>query len=284
MTVLLAATRRPPSELPSARIATAAVDALIAEAVLTPKPGLVDRRGNHTHPDMSVGLLEASAGSLHPFFAQCADAARELPMGLELRARLGSVGRAGERHMLAGTAGVNTHRGALWALGLLAAGAAVSESVDEATAFAGRLALLPDLGFTGRPLSNGGRVRMRYGAGGAPAEAAAGFPHVVDVGLPELLASRRRGEPQDAAALNGLLAIMASLDDTCVLHRGGPTALAFVQRCAAEVLAAGGCGTVKGRRRLERFCAESDLRMLSMGGSADLLAATMFVDLLWSGA
>jgi triphosphoribosyl-dephospho-CoA synthase len=190
------------------------------------------------------------------------------------------------------TGDVNTHRGALWALGLLAAGAASVTStggcapsrrvdtIHAATAFAGELAALPDVGAPLRAMSNGQRARLRYGTGGALGEARSGFPHAVAVGLPALWASRRRGETEDSAALNALIAIMASLDDTCVLYRGGPRALDFVHRSATGILEAGGVATEPGRRKLERFCARADRRMLSMGGSADLLSATVFLDLL----
>jgi triphosphoribosyl-dephospho-CoA synthase len=94
---------------------------------------------------------------------------------------------------------------------------------------------------------------------------------------------RQRGESSDAAALNALMAIMASLDDTCVLHRGGSRGLAFVHRSAAAVLASGGCATPVGRRRLLRFSGQAERRGLSMGGSADLLAATLFLDATISG-
>ena len=110
--------------LTSRAIADLAVAALRAEAELTPKPGLVDRRGSGAHTDMDLGMLLASAEALHEGFAECARAAQEMPLGVELRARLGVIGRMAERQMLAATGGVNTHRGALWALGLLAAGVA----------------------------------------------------------------------------------------------------------------------------------------------------------------
>jgi triphosphoribosyl-dephospho-CoA synthase len=190
---------------------------------------------------------------------------------------IGAIGRAGERRMLATTGGVNTHRGALWALGLLAAGVAIGETTSDAVAFAATLARLPDPG-RGRSLSNGEHARLRYGAGGAVSEAQDGFPHVVGHGLPMLRSSVERGESADAAALNALLAIMASLDDTCVLHRGGSRGLAFVHRSASDVLESGGCATPAGRQGLVRFCRQADRRGLSMGGSADLLAATLFLD------
>ncbi|MBP1822617.1 triphosphoribosyl-dephospho-CoA synthase MdcB [Mycobacterium sp. OAE908] len=263
--------------LPSEQIADTAVDALRTEALLTPKPGLVDAADRHSHPDMSLALLACSAETLREPLRQCADAARDMPLGPGLRARIGAIGRAGERRMLATTGGVNTHRGALWALGLLCAGVAGSETTTAAVAFAAHLARLPDPA-RGHSLSHGERARLRYGATGAAGEAQQGFPHVVARGLPMLRCGRHSGISDDAAALNALMAIMARLDDTCVLHRGGRRGLTFVQRSAAGVLRSGGCATPAGRRRLERFCRAADRRGLSMGGSADLLAATLFLD------
>jgi triphosphoribosyl-dephospho-CoA synthase len=268
-----------PRRLSTQRIADAAVGALLTEALLTPKPGLVDAAGRHSHPDMCVALLAASAEALRNPLQQCADAARSMPLGIDLRARIGAIGRAGERRMLATTDGVNTHRGALWALGLLSAGLAAAETIADALAFATQLAGLPDSAHTaGGSLSHGEHARIRYGAGGAVGEAQDGFPHVVSHGLPMLRSSGQRGESTDAAALNALMAIMATLDDTCVLHRGGLRGLGFVHRSAVGVLRGGGCATAAGHRRLERFCHQAHRRGLSMGGSADLLAATLFLD------
>jgi triphosphoribosyl-dephospho-CoA synthase len=263
--------------LPSERIAFAAVDAILTEALLTPKPGLVDASGRRSHPDMSLAMLAASAETLREPLQQCADAARAMPLGIGLRMRIGAIGRDGERRMLATTGGVNTHRGALWTLGLLSAGVAAAENTSDAVTFAARLAQLPDP-VRGRPVSHGERARARYGAGGAVREAQDGFPHVVHRGLPMLRSSVARGESADVAALNALMVIMASLDDTCVLHRGGSRGLSFVHRSASDVLRLGGSGTPAGRRRLRRFCRGADRRGLSTGGSADLLAATLFLD------
>jgi triphosphoribosyl-dephospho-CoA synthase len=264
-------------------IAAAAVAALHGEAGLTPKPGLVDRRGNQCHPDMNLPLLTISAESLRDPLRQCVQAARAIPLGLQLRARVGVIGRHGEQRMLAATGDVNTHRGALWTLGLLAAGVALTESAESAAHFAADLARIPDPGLpspTDHVLSHGQQARLRFGVSGAVGEAQAGFPHVIGCGLPALRAARDRGESPEHAALNALMAIMASLDDTCVLHRGGHTALRLLQRGAAEVLHNGGCATTRGRGRLDRLCRDAAQGGLSAGGAADLLAATLFLDSL----
>ncbi|WP_048312545.1 triphosphoribosyl-dephospho-CoA synthase, partial [Pseudomonas aeruginosa] len=103
-------------------LADLAVDALIDEAELSPKPALVDRRGNGAHADLHLGLMQASALSLWPCFKEMADAAqRHGRIDARLRGVLGQLGRDGEAAMLRTTEGVNTHRGAIWALGLRAA-------------------------------------------------------------------------------------------------------------------------------------------------------------------
>ena len=121
-----------------------ATRALRDEATLTPKPGLVDMRGGGPHDDMDVTTLLASADALTVPIVRCAEAAVCLPLGRDLRAEIGAIGRAGEQRMLRATGGVNTHRGALWVLGLLAAGLAATGTAAGAAVFAARLAGIED--------------------------------------------------------------------------------------------------------------------------------------------
>lgn len=270
---------RPAPALTSTEIADLAVAAIRAEADLTPKPGLVDQRGSGAHTDMDLELLHASADSLRAAFARCALAATDPVSDADLRARLGEIGRTGEQAMLAATEGVNTHRGALWALGLLSAAAMRADGADGAADVAARLAAIPDPHVTAAT-SHGARVRLRYRVSGAAGESRAGFPHVRWYALPALRSARRSGADEGTARLTALLALIATLDDTCVLHRGGLDGLRAVQSGAQAVLDAGGVGTVQGRRH---FIALDDLcltRRLSPGGSGDLLSATLFLDAL----
>ncbi|AZE91773.1 triphosphoribosyl-dephospho-CoA synthase [Pseudomonas orientalis] len=260
------------------RLADRAVDALIDEADLSPKPALVDKRGNGAHSDLHLGLMHASALSLWPMFKQMAEVAIEMgEVSLPLREALGRIGREGEQAMLATTGGVNTHRGAIWALGLLTAAAALDPG--SVTLNAARLALLNDR-YAPQPLSHGAQVAQRYGARGAREEAQLGFPSVMQRGLPQLHKSRQQNAGEQNARLDALLAIMTELADTCVLYRAGYDGLTAMQQGAQAVLDAGGSATLAGRRQLHALDEQLLALNASPGGAADLLAACLFIDRL----
>ncbi|MBK5353663.1 triphosphoribosyl-dephospho-CoA synthase [Pseudomonas sp. TH41] len=263
------------------RLADLAVDALIDEADLSPKPALVDRRGNGAHTDLHLGLMHASALALWPAFKEMAEAAIEFgEVGVPLREAIGRIGREGEQDMLATTGGVNTHRGAIWALGLLVAAVALAPESAAASAItlrAARLALLDDR-YAPRSLSHGALVAQRYGARGAREEAQLGFPAVIQRALPQLKRSRAAGHGEQNARLDALLAVMTQLADTCVLYRAGEHGLQTMQLGAKAVLDAGGSASLAGRRRLHELDQQLIALNASPGGAADLLAACLFID------
>lgn len=269
------------------RLARRATEALIEEAHATPKPALVDRRGSGAHRDLSLAVMERSAHSLEPTFAALARASQGQRPSAALRAELAAIGRAGEAAMMSATQGSNAHRGAIWIVGLLVAGATISTglaqpgmpALDAVCRIGAQIACFPD---HGAPLteSNGSRVLARYGVGGARREAQNGFPHVLRVGLPALRAARRRGIAEHAARIDALLAIMTTLDDTCLLHRAGRPALTAAKHGAQEVLSLGGISTPSGHAAFDRLEARLLALNASPGGAADLLAATLFIDRL----
>ncbi|MGI5141734.1 triphosphoribosyl-dephospho-CoA synthase [Streptomyces sp. CA-106110] len=259
-------------------LADKAIQALIDEATLTPKPGLVDRRGSGAHHDMDLDLLLASAVSLRDGFAGMAEAARRIEVpGPELRGELARIGRAAEVRMLKVTGGVNTHRGAIWTLGLFTAAAALG--APDPCRTAASIASHADPAAPGLALSHGALARTRYGSGGARSEAADGFPHA-RLAHATLRDTRARGAGETQARLDALMAVMASLEDTCLLHRGGREGLALARIGARHVLRAGGTATPAGRARLAALDAALTARRLSPGGSADLLAAALHLDSL----
>ncbi len=289
--------------LSDAALARLAVAALVEEAELTPKPALVDRRGSGAHHDLDLSTMLRSAHALEPTFGALARTARERAPSATLRAELAQIGRAGEQAMLRATGGSNAHRGAIWIVGLLIAGAAMCDAgqgVDTGATpnaigaapvstpsmraarictLGAQIACFPDR-FAAPADSHGERVRQRYRVGGARREAQDGFPHVAEVGLPALFDARKRGIDENAARLDALLAIMASLDDTCLLHRAGLAGLQAGQQGARCVLAAGGSSTADGRAALGALDHALLALNASPGGAADLLAATLFIDKL----
>jgi triphosphoribosyl-dephospho-CoA synthase len=177
------------------------------------------------------------------------------------------------------TRGSNTHKGAIWNLGLLLAAAArwEGQTAREIAARAGAIARLAD-----RPqpelITHGDMVRTRYGATGARGEAANGFPHVIQIGLPALRTQKAAKCPEETCRLDALLSLMSQVDDTCVLYRGGSEALSFVKSGAQAVLMAGGYGSSGGRKLMRELDRELTVRHISPGGCADLLAAIIFLD------
>ena len=261
-------------------LADLAVRALVEEAELTPKPALVDRRGGGAHNDMDLGMLRRSAHALRPTFGALATRARGRAPDQRLREELAAIGRRGEETMFAVTDGVNTHRGAIWTLGLLTAAAAMAPPGTgpvRIAAIAGQVAAFPDR-HAPSEMSHGSLVAQRYGVPGARGEARSGFPHVVGVALPALRAARAAGHPEQLARLDALVDLIAHVDDTCLLYRGGRAALREAQARARAVLAGGGSATVAGRRALQLLEVALMRQRASPGGSADLLAAALFLD------
>ena len=242
------------------RLAELAVQALLEEVDQTPKPGLVDRNNRGAHRDMDRDLFHRSARSLLPYFRQA------VTLGLERADCMGplqAAGLAAERVMLAKTGGVNTHRGAVYAFGLILA-AMGSRLARGGDVFAGAAALA-ESGLPPAAGSHGQRARQRYGASGARGEALAGFPHARHA-----WAALARPGGRNAA----LLTLLAEVEDTNLLHRGGPEGLALVQSRARSILAASPPAYGEGLLELDRACIA---RNLSPGGSADLLALALFL-------
>ncbi|MFP5392356.1 MAG: triphosphoribosyl-dephospho-CoA synthase [Gammaproteobacteria bacterium] len=261
-------------------LASHAVAALMDEAMLTPKPGLVDMRGSGAHRDLTWMLMCQSACALRPAYLAMAAAGASMVDASALRRRIGAIGRMAERTMLDTSGGVNTHRGAIYALGLLVTAAArwPQAGAEQIARGAGELARLDDPDGPARTGHKGERARLEHGVGGARGQAQAGFPQVRLHALPMLRACRARGDSEAVARVNALLAVMAHLDDTCVLARGGAAALSATQRGALQVLARGGIGTVAGRAAFARLEARMRRLHVSPGGAADLLAATLLLD------
>lgn len=304
-----AASQPPPLAASLAHLATSA---LIEEASLPGKPGLVGPDGPGAHGDMDLGLMLVSARCLEPWFEEAArlSLAFSGTDGRDLLAALRGPGQRAEAAMLEATRGVNTHKGALFTLGLLIAAYVLHSrpvpSAGEGRPRAGlgeevlstvaRMAqgLGRELDAPGQAgdLSAGQRLHRELGIAGARGQAEAGYPVLAARILPPLRRARGRGpQAREEALLEGLLGAMGDLEDSCLVSRGGLEGLRLTQAGAREVLGLWTGAGEQGRREggvgrlgLARLGRDLVARRLSPGGSADLLAAGIFLDSLESGA
>ncbi|MCI6965705.1 citrate lyase holo-[acyl-carrier protein] synthase [bacterium] len=256
-------------------LAGLACGALTAEVEATPKPGLVDRNNNGAHRDMDLALFYRSAAALKPHFARMAALALEQYEAAPetLMAALRTEGLLAERAMFAATGGVNTHKGAIFSMGLLLAGKALAlRRGGEAASHAAALAqsdMEAELRRAGTcPETNGERIYARYAVRGARGEAAEGFP-AARAAAERYAAYRKDGKSENDALALTLPHIMAGLSDTNLLHRGGEEGLCFAQEQARAVLALPEAERLAALAALD---AEFIRRNLSPGGSADMLA------------
>lgn len=249
--------------------------ALIDEVELAPKPGLVDPLSAGVHKDMDHQLFLVSAKTLTPFFEEMAQAAWQVPMSQTLREAIASIGRRAETTMLKATNGVNTHKGAIWALGLFVSAVSSQYGRKQSLFFPEIFSDIQTLvSFSDRQgaatnETHGHAVKQKYGGLGAFGEAATGYPHV-QIALADYFS--RDLVLSDENKLHMLLAIIASLDDTCILYRSDPAVLSHVQ----------GLATTANQQALPNhdFQSLNDYcqRMhISPGGSADFLAASLFL-------
>jgi triphosphoribosyl-dephospho-CoA synthase len=268
----------PAPRVDAATIGALATECLKREVLTYPKPGLVSHVDNGSHQDMDAELLDRSAEVLEPFFAALAAAGAA---GHDMR-RLRAIGLEAERAMLEATAGINTHRGAIFGMGLLCAAAGFREAYGLSGSLGDIVASRWGEQILAGPVtlhSHGALAARRYGAGGARIEAAAGFPSLYGHGLPALAAGRiLTPKNEEAMRVHACMVLIAHVGDTNLLHRGGREGLLFAQQKARRFLAAGSIGQSGWRDAARNVHDAFVARRLSPGGCADLLAMTLFVD------
>ena len=267
-------------------VASLAEESLLEEVRTTPKPGLVDLRNTGSHRDMNADTFAASAHALRPYFAECvrigqrtAAAPEETTFGL-----LRQAGLAAETEMYRATGGVNTHKGAIFTLGILCGAMGRLWNLEGTAAALSRLLELSariGTGAVGDFALGGDTAGLRLyrgkGIGGIREEVARGLPSVANIGLPVFRGGLARGLSRNDAALMALLNLIAGVEDTNLYHRGGEAGAAFAKKAAAGLLKT---GTFPGTARMEELDDAFIARNLSAGGCADLLAVTLFLDRL----
>lgn len=245
-------------------LAFMAGQALRRELDLTPKPGLVDRNGCGSHTDMDYPLMVRSIAAVRqglPDFIKLSPRDINRPPSQEL-------GIAAERLMFQATGGVNTHKGALFSMGMTLYAAMsllttfrtlTPENLRQETALAASMYRGPE---------NENPVAARYNVKSAYSTACQGYRQLYESWLPYYRAHRAEPEVETKT----LLRIMAELDDINILRRGGRDAAQWLKDRACDLF------NDYSAQGMQRFCDECKERNLSPGGAADMLALTFLID------
>lgn len=276
-------------------IGSACLTGALLEVSTHPKPGLVTPRSMGAHADMNLQTFMLTSAAIAPCFHHCA------AIGLRHGARrslvlpkVRAVGLQYDDLLLGASNGVNTQRGALFVLGVVAAAAGAAHSGDALFSPDSIFAAVSEItaGLVERELvassgaanTAGKLLYARYGMTGIRGEVEAGLPAVAGHGLPALRQALAAGHSLNHALVHALIAIAVAVEDTTVVWRGGPEALKFVQGEAARIMALGGALEDAGLAEVNLFAEACLARRLSLGGSADLLAVTAAIHLLEAGS
>jgi triphosphoribosyl-dephospho-CoA synthase len=275
------------------KIMEAAIRALLYEVSATPKPGLVDRLNNGAHHDMNFFSFIDSSVALNTYFYSIKDEIsilyhprQMLPSPGDVFQKLVPLGIEAEKKMKQATGGVNTHKGAIYALGLLTSASLeclYSSGHCELQTILNRVSdyVEPTLetGFQRHDegVSYGQAQYNKLGLLGARGEAYHQYASATAIGIPMLETALDHGCDINKAMLHALIGLMASVMDSNVIGRHDVAMLRESQRRADEVLALGSVFTSEGMAAItayDQWCIDS---YVSHGGCADLLAVSVFL-------
>lgn len=275
----------------SDRLVQLAQQSLLYEMMAWPKPGLVDPVEHGAHPDMDAFTFVNSSLSLHRYLKQATG------LGLQVSqadyplmfAELREFGKVAEQEMFTATKGVNTHKGAVFSLGILVMAVADSwrrlgqVSLTDIQKVVQQMLVdlvKDDMGrLPAKDKQTAGEKQYReYGLTGIRGEAQAGYPTVFNYGLPTMATSKGNWNTR---IIQTFLALARHTEDSTLIKRAGdPAILKWKDEQINRCLAAGGITTPAGRAVLNDLEQEFSKRHLSLGGTADLVIVTVFLTLV----
>ena len=262
----------------AALIASLAYQALVQEVITTPKPGLVDLHNNGSHKDMDVALFLKSAEALRGYFREAAKIGQETLSPADRFSKLRRAGLLADKAMLDATNGVNTHKGAIFTLGILCAAAAHEDVFAQSAAMTRGITAKDFAGVTVENAETAGqRLYAKYGITGIRGQAEQGFPAVQTAGLPALRSCLEKGLSLNDAGCIALLHILCAVEDTNMIARSDLATARSVTEQVASILQDAPYPAPSVLAQLDQMFIEKNL---SPGGCADLLAATYFLHFL----
>ena len=265
----------------AALAARLACRALLYEVCTTPKPGLVDREGNGSHQDMDIFTFMDSVSALWPYFEICTRIGRQTAnqnAGETFR-QIRFAGRKAEASMFSATKGINTHKGAIFSMGILCAALGRLPRrqwkcpdivLKECGSIAKGLVAHDFAGLTEEnAVTMGQRLYLYHQITGIRGQMEAGLPAVKDVGLPALKEGIAHGLSVNDAGCRALLALITAADDTNLIARSSLKTHREIVRQVKDLLER---HPYPDRQTLNQLDLEFVEKNLSPGGSADLLA------------
>lgn len=274
------------------QIGTLAWKALLEEVYTTPKPGLVDLYSCGAHCDMDVHTFERSADALRPWFIRMAEQGRTVcGTPEELFGEIRKTGVLAEQAMYRATGGVNTHKGLIFTLGIFCAAAGrcirenkiitVEQLIDTEQQMTAAVLTkeLEDIRKKAA-VSNGEKNLRQYGTAGVRGEAIMGYPLITGLALPVMRQGLKEKHSWNRVKLQTLLALMSRAEDSNVLSRQNPEMLGKMHTEAEALLKSGGAYAENAYKALMEMDRRYIGRNMSPGGCADLLAVTVFLEMI----
>ena len=280
-------------------VANIAIKSILFEVSASPKPGLVDRFNSGAHGDMDFFTFLRSSSVLGPYFYNCTKVGLDFDGNdfKELLIDIRPIGIKTEKEMFKATSGINTHKGIIFSMGIIAAavGSLFKELDRETFSYAeisnsvrlishGITKELDNVHNKEENLTYGEKLYLTYGTKGIRGEVESGFETAINIALPilEKLIFEEIYHINDIL-IQVLLNLMAYTEDSNILGRHNMETLHYVQNEAIKVLKLGGYFTDEGKRCIESMDKDFIDRNISPGGSADLLAVSLMMYILKSG-
>ncbi|MGP6147008.1 triphosphoribosyl-dephospho-CoA synthase CitG [Jeotgalibaca sp. A122] len=275
------------------KLSTLAEQALLTEAVLTPKPGLVDAHDAGSHKDMDIHTFIQSATAFKEPFSELVKLGLTYNGALsELLPHIRKIGIEAEKRMFNETKGINTHKGVVFSLGILLTsyGLYLQRNPHVNNFTAGDTVAVIEIvkeitdGLVSRELSNlhkkaflthGEKLYQKYGITGVRGEVEQGFPSVMVEVLPYL--RKTVGMDLNKRLLDSLFLLMATTEDSNIIHRSNIETLQDVKRRSKAFIQAGGMSQREAIEQVKEMNQDFMALNISPGGSADLLSVAILI-------
>ena len=262
-----------------------ALKGLLYEVSLNPKPGLVDPVSMGSHTDMNMFMFIDSSLSLKSYLDKAFKLGRNFE-GSDLKLLFNALRAEGvlaEQTMFNATNNVNTHKGAIFSLGIWVTAIAYATKDGTATMTEVRRVIQrmveglieKDLASNRVATTAGEQQFQTYQLTGIRGEAVNGFPGVAEIAVPFLQATFGT---MTQRLLDTLMKIAATLEDSTLIKRAKtPDVLAEIKEWTSIYFKLGGSHTEEGMKYLYDLDRVFIERNLSIGGSADTLILTIFI-------